>query len=115
MMLKKVFPLLFLLTLVLSSSAFAEKATVVYYNGVNKSVVVSGFHGYSCGWVRNFPVGPRRLEPGDELEGNFTLGLHRFRDESHGRDIEIYFDEWWVKKEVAKKWVKEQEAKHDSW
>ena len=115
MLLKKVFPLLFLLTLILSGSAFAEKATVVYYNGVNKSVVVLGFHGYSCGWVRDFSVGPKRLERGDELEGNFTLGSHRFRDESYGRDIEIYFDEWWVNKDVAKKWVKAQEEKHNVW
>ncbi|MBQ5419946.1 MAG: hypothetical protein IIU24_07545 [Selenomonas sp.] len=115
MSLKKVFPLLFLLTLMLSSSAFAEKATVVYYNAVNKSVVVSSFHGYSCGWVRKYYAKPHRLHPGDVLEGSFVLGSHRCSDESNERDVEIYFDEWWVKKDVAHKWVETQEDKDCFW
>ena len=115
MSLKKIFPLLFFLTLILSSSAFAEKATVVYYDAVNKCVVVSSFHGYSCGWVRKYYAKPNRLEPGDVLEGSFVLGSHRCYDESNERDVEIYFDEWWVKKDVAHKWVENQKDKDSFW
>ena len=115
MSLKKIFPLLFLLTLMLSSSAFAEKATVVYYNAVNKIVVVSGFHGYSCGWVRKYYAKPHRLQPGDVLDGSFVLGWQRCSDESNERDVEIFFDECWVNKDVAHKWVEKQKDKDSFW
>jgi hypothetical protein len=44
-----------------------------------------------------------------------VLGSHRCYDESNERDVEIYFDEWWVKKDVAHKWVENQKDKDSFW
>jgi len=116
MSLKKVFPLLFLLTLMLSGSAFAERGTVVYYNNVNKCVVVSVFHGYSYGKVQKFYAKPYRLEPGDVLEGtSFQFGTRRLTNLSNDREIEIFFKVGWASKEEARKWVEEQEEKDSLW
>ena len=108
-MLKRVLPIVFLMMLALSSVAFAEKGTVVYYNDISKIVVVHSFHGYNCGKLEKIEPGGRRMGEGDILEGGFHLGPRDFYDETIERNVVIRIKELWVSKERAKEWVRMQE------
>ena len=114
MVLKKVFPLMLLLMVMLSGSVFADEGKVVYYNGLNRSVVVSSFLGYSCGFVKHFSSNDNRLNPGDIVEGSFGPGDQTLQDKSGNRTIKVNFDEFWVSKEKAQTWVKEHKDSEDS-
>lgn len=90
-------------TVMISSTAFAARGIVTFYNDSSHKIIIKTDRGFTCGEVTNMPM---HLSKGDEVEGDLeSSGSREIYNLTVDETFSLWIDDYWLDSDRVLDWL----------